>query len=221
MSTVDNRWLPPSPHREVVLEWVEKGRAHIEERGHNTPPLLVFEDGGVMELPLVRYTPGEGHNFSPADASQATGQTQFSDVCGSMDEFKKLLETEPQLVRSGPARLLRLVEDACYMISRMARRRESYREFSSRVRALCERMEENEGPDVEKAHEAAGAVRASLRAEPRETTAEITELCRLGEEIRRVAGELESVLSAHKKAAIEVGELHSQIKGGRNWERQD
>ncbi len=52
---VDNRWLPPSPHREEVLRVIRIGRAHVEERGHNVPPLLIYEDGGTMELPRVRF----------------------------------------------------------------------------------------------------------------------------------------------------------------------
>ena len=52
---VNRKWLPPSPHREEILKAVESGAAYIKERGHNIPPLLVFEDGGVIELPKVRY----------------------------------------------------------------------------------------------------------------------------------------------------------------------
>ena len=52
---IDERWLPPSPHREKLLEKIALGRAHIEETGHNQPPLVYFEDGGMMELPRVRW----------------------------------------------------------------------------------------------------------------------------------------------------------------------
>ena len=51
----ENRWLPSPPHREEILKVIEAGRAHIEERGHNVPPLLIFEDGGAIELPRVRH----------------------------------------------------------------------------------------------------------------------------------------------------------------------
>ena len=30
---IDERWLPPSPHREKILEKIAEGRAHIEEAG--------------------------------------------------------------------------------------------------------------------------------------------------------------------------------------------
>jgi len=84
MEEIENRWLPPSPHKEEVLKFLERGRAHIEEQGHNVPPLLVFEDGGVMELPLARYKDG---NFSPTDGT-ATRQTNYYDICGTINELK-------------------------------------------------------------------------------------------------------------------------------------
>ena len=52
--SVAEHWLPPSPHREAVLDVLSDGRAHLVERGHRVPPLLVFEDGGAMELPSAR-----------------------------------------------------------------------------------------------------------------------------------------------------------------------
>ena len=41
----DSRWMPPSPHREAIIWTLHQGRAHIEERGHDLPPLFVYEDG--------------------------------------------------------------------------------------------------------------------------------------------------------------------------------
>ena len=51
------QWLPPSPHREPILEFLRQGRATIVPRGEDEPPLVEFEDGGVMELDRVRCSP--------------------------------------------------------------------------------------------------------------------------------------------------------------------
>ena len=53
-----SRWMPPSPHREAILHALAQGRAHIEERGHHLSPLFVYEDGGAMELALMRVVDG-------------------------------------------------------------------------------------------------------------------------------------------------------------------
>jgi hypothetical protein len=50
------KWLPPPPHRETILEFLRKGRASILPRGKDEAPLVEFEDGGVMELDRVRFS---------------------------------------------------------------------------------------------------------------------------------------------------------------------
>lgn len=67
MSDIANsRWLPSSPHREAILHALGQGRAHIEERGHHLSPLFVYEDGGAMELALMRVV--DGRLVAVADA---------------------------------------------------------------------------------------------------------------------------------------------------------
>jgi hypothetical protein len=70
---VPEAWLPPSPHREIIVEWLRKGRAALlpdEEVAALPPgpqgrePLVQFEDGGVMPLRAVRWSP-ELRNFYP------------------------------------------------------------------------------------------------------------------------------------------------------------
>lgn len=51
------RWLPPPPHREAILDFLKQGRASLLPRGEGEAPLVEFEDGGVMELDKVRYSP--------------------------------------------------------------------------------------------------------------------------------------------------------------------
>ena len=215
MKEIDNRWMPPSPHREEVLKFLERGRAHIEERGHNIAPLLVFEDGGVMELPLARYKDG---NFSPADDKAASRQTNYYDVCGTMDELKRLLAEEPDIASSKPERLFELIDDAGYMLERMQRRREKYKEFAEAVKSVSDRLNQITGPLVEDASRNAHELKGRLRREPDKVAENLQGLYELIEGIRDVANRMEKeVLYAFRDLSIELGEIYSQIRGSRKW----
>lgn len=70
-------WLPPSPHRELIVDWLGRGRAALlsEEEVASYPvgpqgrePLVQFEDGGVMPLRVVRWSE-EVRNFYPLGAT--------------------------------------------------------------------------------------------------------------------------------------------------------
>ncbi len=217
MKEIENRWFPPSPHKEEVLKFLERGRAHIEERGHNIAPLLVFEDGGVMELPLARYKDG---NFSPADGTEITRQTNYYDVCGSINELRKLLSEKPEMVQSDPDRLFELMDDACYMLSRMQRRREKYDEFRAAVNSVSERLNQIVGPETEVAHQKADEFRGLLRENPEKVAGKLQHLIELSEGVRAVANRMEKeVLYAYRDLAIELGETYAQIRGSRKWEK--
>jgi hypothetical protein len=217
MSEIENRWLPPSPHREEVMKFVEKGRAHIEERGHNVPPLIVFEDGGVMELPLARYKDG---NFSPAEGT-ATRQTRYYDVCGTINDLKKRLEENPKLAQSDPGCLLELIDDVCYMLSRMQRRREKYEEFAAAVGSISEQLSQIGGPETEDAYRKADELRDFLRNDPEKVEEKLPDLHELAEGIRKVANRMEKALYTHRDLAIELGELYAQLRESRRWKRRE
>ncbi|MBC8233748.1 hypothetical protein H8E77_29730 [bacterium] len=220
-SVSENRWLPPSPHREEILKRVEAGRAHIMERGHNIPPLLVFEDGGVIELPKVRYMmTRRGMELVAADDYSTKDQTKHNDVCGTIDELKGLLKENPELPKSDTEHLNKLLDDVCYMTNRMQRRRENYENFAENLASLCECMTTIESPKTEQSYRKADEICAILRDSPETITSRLEEIYKLAEGIRDVANNMEACLSAYKKAAIEVGELYEKIKGGRNWEKK-
>ena len=219
MKHIENRWFPPSPHKEEVMKFLERGRAHIEERGHNVSPLLVFEDGGVMELPLARYKDG---NFSPDDGRTAARQTNYSDVCGTINELKRQLKDNPEKAQSNPERLFELIDDACYMLSRMQRRREKYAEFAEAVKSVSERLSQIAGPRTEDAYERGDELRDFLRESPEKVNEKLQDLYDLAEGIRKVANRMEKeVLYAYRDLAIELGEIHARIKGSRKWEKGD
>jgi len=213
---IDNRWFPPSPHKEAVLEFLKKGRAHIEERGHNNPPLLVFEDGGVMELPVARFKDG---NFSPAQGITVTRQTNYSDVCGTIDELKKLLKERPEMAQENPARFFELIDDLCYMLSRMQVRQDKYQKFADSVMSVAQRLKEITGPDIGYAYKKADEIRNFLRSEPVRVSEELNKLYDMAEEVRDVANRMEKeVLYAYRDLAKELGRLYEEIRGSRKWD---
>lgn len=212
----NNRWLPPSPHKEKVLEFLERGRAHIEERGHKMPPLLVFEDGGIMELPLARFNDG---NFSPASGVTATRQTNYTDVCGTIDELKKLLKEKPKMVEYSPARFFELIDDVCYMISRMQTRQEKYRQFAEAVMSVAQKLNQVSGPDIGYAYQKADELRDLLRREPGNVTEKLDQLYEMAEGMRDVANGMEKdVLYAYRDLAKELGKIYAEVKGSRKWD---
>ena len=215
MDGIENRWLPPSPHKEEVLKFVRRGRAHIEERGHNIPPLLVFEDGGVMELPLARFKDG---NFSPAEGT-ATRQTTYYDVCGTIDELERLLKEDPEIAQTNHEHLLKLIDDACYMLSRMERRRGNYKDFAEAVKSLSKRLSQVTGPDTADAFEKADRLKEIIRNDPESISRELQSIFEMAEGIRAVANRMEKeVLYAYRDLAIELGKLYAEIKGSRKWD---
>jgi hypothetical protein len=218
MKEIENRWFPPSPHKEAVMDFLNRGRAYIEERGHNIPPLLVFEDGGVMELPKARYKDG---NFSPDESSPVSRQTNYSDVCGNIDEFKNLLQTQPQLAESDPSRLFELIDDVCYLLSRMQNRREVYKASVDSVALVLERMQQVAGPNTNDAYQKADILKEFLKENPNQVTEKLDELFELAEGMRDVANRMEQeVLYQFRDLFIEFGEIYYQVRGSRVWEKE-
>jgi hypothetical protein len=132
-----------------------------------------------------------------------------------MDEFKGLLRDKPELAKSEPEILYQLLDDACYMISRMQRRREEYEKFVAEVAPLCKQVE---APKPEHAYKIADEIRAFLQNRPEDVPAKLEQLYELAEQVRDVGGKQEKCLSTYKNLAIKVGKLYREIKGRRNWE---
>ena len=213
-----NRWLPPSPHKEAVLEQIRRGRAHVEERGHGEPPLLVFQDGGVLELPRVRAKENRVDFWqAPADAP-ATRQTKYSDICGSTDELKQLMAEQPELADSAPDEMLKLLDDMDYMMGRLAKRRGSYEAFVAAVQAALAKMDEIEPADHDAAARESDEIRGAVEAGSDAVRARIDELHERAERYREVANAAERVVRGHKDIAVEIGKRYREIKGARSWD---
>ena len=141
----DSRWMPPSPHLEAILDVLRRGRAHIEERGHDLSPLFVYEDGGAMELSLLRVV--DGTLMAVADAALPETSTKHVDVCGTIDELKRLWEQQPELADTDAARLHELLAHVLKMLRRIEQRLTAYDEFAAAVGACAATMGALQHPD--------------------------------------------------------------------------
>ena len=214
---VNRRWLPPSPHVEKVIEAVQRGDAYIQKRGHNEPPLIMFEDGGVIELPKARYDPTyRGTQLISADEPAETGLTKFRDVCGCVDQIKGVLHDDTQSVQADPHIFDQLLDHALYMVSRMYKREEEYRKFAADVIVTCTQIPR--GPDPAMASNAAEEIKAILHEHPEDITKYADLLSRLAEDVRHVASNQEKCLAEWKALAMKVDKLFGDVKGARKWE---
>lgn len=211
----DSRWMPPSPHREAILETLRRGRAHLEDRGHNLSPLFVYEDGGAMELHLMRLV--DGKLVAVAEAALPETSTRHIDVCGTIDELKKLWEEQPELADTDPQRLLELLDHALRMVRRIEQRLGEYREFTEALSALAAQLDSLQPPDhtpAPKLHESLTQIVQQGGAAVRDNLAT---LFANAEALRKIAGDSEQVLYAYRDGAIELGALYEAIRGARAW----
>ncbi len=206
--SIDDRWLPPSPHKEKVLRVIREGLGHIVVRGNNVSPLFVSKWGGVMELSSVRW---DGKGLAAFCDSSTAGQTRHPDPCAALDELKGLLKDEPESVKTDKDRLNQLIDDLDLMYSNMQRRCEEYERFSADIVHLHQQMEKVSRPDTVQARRKLSEIRTALQASKPE------QVHKLAEVVRRIGGDLERCLSKHKDLAVKVGRLYENIKGGREW----
>ena len=141
-------------------------------------------------------------------------QTKFSDVCGTMDEFKRLLYEEKEKIFTEPeSHLEPLLEDALFMLSRMEGRVKEYKDFVEEIRKRLQLMNEVKEVDSAKASRSAELIRKQILS--REL--EVEKLADAAESIRSVASELEKKLRTYKDLALGVYALFMKVKGDRNW----
>jgi len=145
-------------------------------------------------------------------------QTRFSDVCGTMDELKRLWEEERDKVFKGPENCVEpLLEDALFMLSRMNERLKEYRSFVEEVRRCIELMEKVEEADLEGAEKAADFIRSYVKSTKGPEGAEFEKLDDAAESIRSVANDQESRLRTCKELALKIYASFMKVKGNRKW----
>ena len=218
------KWLPPSPHREAIIDFIARGRASIVQGAPDQPPLLMFEDGGSMELSKVRCCEKEPfyHADRPDKRVRADYRaTQYSDVCGTMDELKRIIAEEPERVRREPDYVQSLIDVARHMTGRMYRRQREYNNLAQRLGELHRQMAEVPVQDRAPADEGLDEIERLLRADPGCAEAQKERLDELAEQVRAVANGQEGRLREHKAVALAVYRAYLDIKGARDWTNEE
>ena len=214
----DSRWMPPSPHREAILHALARGRAHIEERGHHLSPLFVYEDGGAMELALMRLV--DGRLVAVADAQLPDTSTKHVDVCGTVDELERLWAEHPEIADVAPEQWLLLIDHALAMCARMKERLDAYGVFSARVTAIAQELAALQPPNHAPAPDHAARLREHIAAGSAHVREHGSEMCDLAEAVRTIAGDSELVLYRYRDLAVELGTLYEEIRGARDWQKK-
>jgi hypothetical protein len=203
---VNGRWIPGVEHGEKILDEVRAGNCHIEHRGHRTPPLLVFNDGGAMELPSVRWMEtARGMRLASVSDTHGEHSTTHYDVCGTVDTIERILADHRDR-----AAILPLLDDIEAMIRRMASRRAEYERFVEEVRRALEAPVRRK--EVEPAYGHLGELRSMVAAGDNGAIVE------LAERVRDIAQYLEYALTDHRNIAVEISRLYRNLRGRRNWD---
>ncbi len=145
-------------------------------------------------------------------------QTRFSDVCGTMDELKRLVHEEYERVVSDPdGRVTPLLEDALFMLERMKARLEAYAQFRQDIRDILSQMDQVDKIDDRKACEALACIGDDVRAAGSGQNVDIEQIDVLAENVRAVASAIEHQLRAYKGFVVKLCDLLIRIKGTRAW----
>ena len=144
-------------------------------------------------------------------------QTRFKDVCGSIDELKRVLYEEPQRAVDDRAEVDSLVDDALAMLARMELRLEQYETFRDTVLALGEELRRIGGSRRAEGVAAAGALRRRLsRGAPLDGAAREAAVAD-AEAVRAAARDVEQKMSRYKALALGLERAFRQVQGDRVW----
>ncbi len=211
----NRRWLPPSPHDEKMAEQVAIGRCHIQHRGHGQAPMIVFPDGGAMQLPTVRWRETvRGWELIAESDEHSEHQTTHLDVCGTVDTIEEAIEGEPELEG-----LDVLMVDIEHMLGRLKRRQHAYEKYVAAVKEALEEVVRRKPvpPGFEKLNE----LREMLAKSPEWVAQHREEVVATAEIVRDVAQHLEYSLADFKKIALRLNELFVEIRGARKWDDEE
>ena len=151
-----------------------------------------------------------------------TRQTRFSDVCGTMDEFKRMhVEEYECILDDPPAAVTTLLEDARYMLLRMQQRIGEYDDYRARVASALQRLDEESSTDTEPAERALAFLDDLSRSQGDYAATGVPEIAELAEAIRSVASSLEHELRSRMELALELNRLFLEIKRDRPWVLDD
>lgn len=146
-------------------------------------------------------------------------QTRFSDVCGTIDDLKRILHEESS-ERLPSETLTSYVEDCLSMLERMELRLTEFAGFRNAVTTILEQMQQIEESLQTSALTAAQELFIRFEAITTPSHEEIDQLCALAETVRDAANLAESRLRRFKQAALELGKLYGTVEGGRGWQKE-
>lgn len=208
---VNLRWLPGGEDTQKIAEWIEQGRCRIEHRGHGNSPLLVFEDGGSMEIQTVRWAhTARGWCLVSIDHAHSREKTTHYDVCGTIDAVKKAIAEVPNL--DG---LQELLDDIEHMIVRMNGRRDEYGSLVDDLRETLDK--EIRSKPVPPVFALLSDLRVALSQDPAEVRRNYAGITETAEAVRDVAQFLEYSLEDYRDMARQIDGLIQKVKGARSW----
>lgn len=145
--------------------------------------------------------------------------TRFSDVCGTLDELRKMFE-KGSLDRGEIETAINLVDDAIYMIGRMLTRLQEYEDFKEELRSILNTMDQIEIVEETKPRKVTDKLR-SLISKGFSEKKDLERSVELAEEIRQIANKLERALRTYKGKFLDVVELYGRVKGVRDWSKDE
>ena len=212
---VSLRWLPSAEHAGKIAEWIERGRCHIAHRGHGNAPLLIFEDGGSMEVPSVRWANINGDfNLISISETHSNDKTTHYDVCGTIDTIKEAIADAPEL-----GGLQELLNDVEHMILRMNSRRDEYERFVDGIQNLLGRKIRRKAVHPASAHLSELRQVFSMDAETVKSRHDY--IVDKAEAVRDVAQFLEYSLEDYREMVLEIERVCREIRGARSWPRSE
>lgn len=145
-------------------------------------------------------------------------ETRFSDVCGTVDELKRMLNEGSEA--KTPEVLVGFAQECVYMLERMELRLGEFQRFRDEVAGLVGRMRAIGDSRRSYGIEVAEAMMRRFTEGRAVNAEEAARLSDRAEEVRGVAGEMEQLLRRFKESALASGKLYREIEGGRGWDRE-
>jgi len=144
--------------------------------------------------------------------------TQASDVCGAMDELKRLAVEEPERLHANARELaLPLLEDGRYMIGRMRDRLAEYEEFREALRGLLAELDAIQPVSQESGERGGASLLAWVEDGAAVDAAGVVQVHEAAEDVRTVASDQENRLRRYKELALATHDAFQTARGSRAW----
>ena len=145
-------------------------------------------------------------------------QTRFSDVCGTIDEWKRLGHEPGEKGASNRRDFMNsLLKDALFMLERMKERLGEYKEFRKKIGQALSSLNQIEEVETQKAEEAIVSLHNCIQSKEVFQRVGLEKMDEAAEAIRTVAGTQENRLRSYKDLALKIGEHFREICGDRPW----